>query len=611
MRSLLALLLVATIAVADDAFSWIRYPAISPDGKQICFSYRGDLWLVPSAGGTAVPFTHHVGYEHSPVWSRDNRQIAFATDRHGNFDVYVKGVDGGAERRLTHHSGPDLPTDFSVDGKEVIFTGRRTGDPAANPGSPWAGQLYAISVDGGRPRLILPTTALRARLSPDGSRIAYENRPAGENPWRKHHTSSAARDIWVYDIKQKTHTPWTDTRHEDRNPIWAGADDMLYLCEKGGSFNVWHGKQDKGTARTMYEGAPVRFLSRANDGTLCFTLRGKVYLQAPIGPPREIVIRGRAGDRENRSVFQVFRKGATQFAVSPDEKEVAFIVRGELFVASVEHGTTKRLTRTATQERSPSWAPDGKSIYFAGERDGSWNLYRVSLGRPEDEHFFRATVVKEEPVLVSEAESFQPRVSPDGKRLAFVHNRDEIRILDLASNNAWTLVPPERIYSYSDGDVQFSWSPDSKWLAFNMIAGGRWIEDIGVRPVEGGEIVDMTRSGYSESNPRWSRDSRALLFVSARLGRRAHGSWGSESDVFAMELTQAAMDRARLSVEEFELLEKKKDGRGKEDGAGNGEARKKKKDKQPARPVVMEFDERDRHTRRLTLHSARTFGYAL
>jgi len=609
MRSLVPLFLLAALAAADDTLAWIRYPAISPDGKQICFSYRGDLWLVPSAGGTATPFTRHVAYERSPVWSRDGQQIAYATDRHGNFDVYVKRIDGGPELRLTHHSGHDIPSDFSVDGKEVLFAGRRAGDPAANPGNWRSGQLYAISVEGGRPRLILPTTALHARLSPDGKRIAYESRPAGENAWRKHHTSSATRDIWVYDTATKKHTQWSGMNHEHRNPVWDADDGIFYLCEHSGSFNIWHGKGDQFAARTQHAGPPVRFLSRATDGTLCYTLHDKVYLLAPNAEPKAITIQGRAADLRNRETPKAFRKGASQFAVSPDEKEVAFVVRGELFVASVEHGTTKRITNTATQERSPEWAPDGKSIYFAGERDGSWNLYRVTLGHEPDKHFFRATLLKEEPVLVSDDESFQPKLSPDGKHLAFLHNRDEIRVLELASGNAWTLVPPERNYSYSDGDLRFTWSPDSKWLAFTLAAKGRWIENVGVRNIDGGEIVDMTLSGYWEGMPRWSADSRSLLFASARLGRRSHGSWGSEADVFAMDLNQAASDHARLSVEEFELQKKKGDGRGK--GNGRKDDDEEEKVKKPAKPVVIKFDGRDRRTRRLTLHSARLFDYAL
>jgi len=591
MRFLAALFLVASAAAADDELLWIRYPAISPDGERICFSYRGDLWLVPAAGGVAVPFTTHVGYERSPVWSRDGARIAFASDRHGNFDVFVKELAGGAARRLTFHSGHDVPSDFSPDGKRVLFSGTRAGDPKANPAGVGLPQLHEVTVAGGRPRLVLPTPALNARWNADGTRIAYEDYAGRENKWRKHHTSSVARDVWIFDVESGGHTRYAKSTHEDRNPVWAGVD-LIYLCEESGSFNV-HGK-------TKHETHPVRFLSRADDGTLCYGWNGAVYRLPPGGEPRKVAIRGRLSDRRNRVTEKVHRDGATGFAVSPDGKEVAFVVRGELFAASVEHGTTRRLTDTPVQERSPDFAPDGKTIYFAAERGGSWNLYSIALQRPEDKYFFRATALEEKAVLESAAESFQPKLSPDGKRVAFLHERDEIRVLDLASGNAWTVVPADRNYSYADGDIGFDWSPDSKWLAFRLAAKGRWIDNIGVADVEGERVVDMTRSGYWESAPRWSRDGTALVYASTRLGRRSHGSWGSDADVFAMRLTQEAMDGALLSVEEHELgkPEEKKDG-------------KEDKKKEPPPEVEIEFEGRDRRVQRLTLHSAPLAGFAL
>ena len=613
-RILLPLLLFLTTASAEDSFEWIRYPAIAPDGKTICFSYRGDLWLVPvaggvaggAAGGEATPFTTHLGYERSPVWSRDSKRIAFCSDRHGNFDVFIKDVAGGIARRLTHHSGSDVPSDFSPDGKEVLFASARAGDAKANPGAPVSWELYSMAVEGGRPRLVLPTLAFNARWSDDGRRIAYESRPGRENAWRKHHTSSVTRDIWIFDSAAGKHTQWTTSKHEDRNPVWVG-EELAFLSARNGVFNVVQGREGSVQARTKLTRHPVRFLSRARDGTLCFTHHGLLYLlPAGGGEPKRVAVHGRVSDRRNGAGVKTLRKGATQFALSPDEKEVAFIVRGELFVASVEHGTTRRLTRTPTQERSPSFAPDGKTIYYAGERDGSWNIYRVSLGRAEDKYFFRSTLLNEEPVLVSADESFQPSVSPDGKRLAFLHNRDEIRVLDLASGNAWTLVPAERNYSYSDGDITYQWSPDSKWLAFNMLIKGNWIENIGVSRADDGKVIDMTRSGYHEGRPRWAPDSSALLFISHRLGRRSHGSWGADGDVFAMDLTQAAHDRARLSEEEFDLRKKKKDK--KEKKKDDGDAKEKK---EPPKPVTIAFDGRADRTRRLTLHSAPLAAYAL
>ena len=65
--------------------SWLRYPSISPDGKTIVFTYKGDLYKVAAAGGTAIPLTMHEAHDFMPVWSKDGKSIAFASDRYGNF----------------------------------------------------------------------------------------------------------------------------------------------------------------------------------------------------------------------------------------------------------------------------------------------------------------------------------------------------------------------------------------------------------------------------------------------------------------------------------------------------------------------------------------------
>src|SRR6202008_3952480 len=102
--SSLFLLFGVTLSVAQENPLWLRYPAISPDGQVILFEYKGDIYTVASAGGTALPLTLNESYEFAPVWSHDGKSIAFASDRYGNFDVFVMPAGGGDAKRLTFHS---------------------------------------------------------------------------------------------------------------------------------------------------------------------------------------------------------------------------------------------------------------------------------------------------------------------------------------------------------------------------------------------------------------------------------------------------------------------------------------------------------------------------
>lgn len=599
------LFLTPAVAAHADEARWLRRAVIAPDGTRIAFEYHGDIYVVSAEGGEARAVTSHVGREVSPVWSPDGATIVFASDRQGNFDLFAVPSVGGPETRLTFHSADDFPTAFSPDGSEVYFVSSRQDAPAALIGTTFLPELYAVPAQGGRPRQVLTTAALGARPSPDGKLLAYEDLKGYESPWRKHHTSSVARDVWTVDLGSGKHTRVTDFKGEDRDPSWLPDGGLAFLTERWGSFNVARRAPDGTvTQLTTHTTHPVRFLTAAKDGTLCYVFEGRVHLLAPTegATPRAIRVDVRGGARENDAHVEAFTDGATEMAVAPSETELAFVVRGEVFVTSVEHGTTRRVTDTPTQERSVTWAPDGKSLYYAGERDGSWNIYRSVLAREGEERFFDATTLREEVVLATADETFQPLVSPDGKSLAFVRNRDEIAVLDLAGKAVRTVVPARNEYSYSDGDMSFAWSPDSAWLAFVYLPHKRWIEDVGAAEVATGRIVNLSQSGYSQGNPHWAPDGSAVAYFTDRYGRRNHGSWGGDADLEFVYLTRAAHDRARLSPEQFELLVAK-EGKDKDGGKEKDEGAKEKEDgaqESPPEPVVIEEAQLDRRQKRIT-----------
>ncbi|MCG3134672.1 MAG: Tricorn protease [Planctomycetes bacterium] len=593
-------------AEPEDA-EWIRWPAISPDGKEVAFTWRGDLWVVPSAGGDARLLTTHVGHERSAVWSPDGRFVAFASDRHGQFDVFVVPAVGGESRRLTWHSAHDIPSSFTPDGASVVFSSTRQDAPEALLSSQWLPELWTVPVAGGRPRQLLTTAAEAAVPSPDGSRWLYQDRKAYEDAWRKHHTSSAARDVWMWTPGTGRHVKLTDFAGEDRNPAWLpGGATFAFLSERGSSscFNVWRQEAAPGAAPVQvsrHAMHPARFLTAAKDGTLCWSWHGQLWTARPGAEPSRVAVRCAPSDRANPEFTDVARSGATEMCPSPNGDEVAIVVRGDVYVASSAHGTTRRITATPGMERSVSWDREGKALWYAAERGGSWNVYRAAPAAA-DARLWNAATIREEAVIATAAEEFQPVVSPDGASVAFLRDRDEICVLDTATRQVKGLVPASRNYSYADGDIRYSWSPDSKWLAFTFIGRARWIDDLGAAEVASGRIVNVTDSGYEEGVPEWTADGRALLFVSDRLGRRAHGSWGSDADVFAQHLTQASFDRSRLSQEEFDLLRK---------------AEEKAKEGQPsgatpaaAPRVTFEEEGRERRIRRVSTISAPVGNYA-
>ncbi|TAH11116.1 MAG: peptidase S41, partial [Sphingobacteriia bacterium] len=209
------LVLFTALVSAQSDPTWMRYSSISPDGKTIVFTFKGDLYKVASTGGTAVALTMHEAHDFMPVWSHDSKTIAFASDRFGNFDIFTISVNGGEAKRVTYHSAQEYPYDFTQDDKNIVFGSSRM-DLASNRQFPTGSmpELYSVGVNGGRPTQLLTTPAEDVKVSKDGSKWIYHDKKGGENIWRKHHTSAITRDIWVYDVKASKHTKITSFNGE-------------------------------------------------------------------------------------------------------------------------------------------------------------------------------------------------------------------------------------------------------------------------------------------------------------------------------------------------------------------------------------------------------------
>lgn len=615
----IALIAICATAQAQNPL-WMRYPAISPDGQTIAFSYQGDLYRVAAAGGQAMPLTVHEGYDYMPVWSHDGKSIAFASDRYGNFDVFVMPATGGEAKRLTFHSANDLPADFTPDNQRIIFASART-DDAKNAQFPLGllGELYSVPATGGRTRMELTTPAELARYSHDGKQLIYQDIKGYEDQWRKHHTSSITRDLWRYDTQAGKHTQLTTFAGEDRNPVFSPDNQTIYyLSEQSGSFNVYAmavANPTQPKQLTTFSKHPVRFLSCADTGMLCFGFDGEIYTMTAGGQPQKVTISIMNDGRLTSAKIVPITNGASEMALSPNGKEIAFIARGEVFVTSVEGGITKRITNTPEQERSVSFSPDGRSLVYAAERRNNWDVYKTNIVRQEEPYFYASTVLKEEPVVATDAEEFQPTFSPDGKEIAYLEKRVVLKVINLATKVTRTILPADKNYSYSDGDQYYAWSPDGKWFLVDFAPTSIFTSDVGLVAADGKTpVVNLTESGYNETKAKWVMGGKALIMEADRDGMKNHGSWGGESDVYAMYFTKDGFDRAQLSKEDFALLKEQEEKAKKEEKEKKEPLEKATAKGKSAVPApTMKADStlkidldgiEDRKTR-LTIHSSR------
>jgi len=619
MKKLLTCLALSFVAASSYAATplWLRDVQISPDGTEIAFCYKGDIYKVPANGGTATQLTTQASYECSPIWSPDSKQIAFASDRNGNFDLFVMSADGGAARRLTTHSASEIPSTFTTDGNYILFSASIQ-DPANSALFPTSAmtELYKVPVTGGRTEQVLGTPAEMVCFDKSGKTFLYQDRKGFEDEWRKHHTSSITRDVWLYDSENGKHTNLTAHAGEDRNPVFAPDGQTVYfLSERDGStFNVYSfpisSPQSLKTV-THFKTHPVRFLSMGSNGTLCYTYDGEIYTQKQGDKPQKVkidIIR----DDQNTIADLNFSNGATSATVSPDGKQVAFIVRGEVFVTSADYNTTKQITHTPAREAGLTFSPDNRTLAYASERNGNWELYMAKIARKEEANFPNATAIEEEVLLPSDkTERTYPQFSPDRKELAFIEDRNRLMVLNLETKKVRQVTDGSTWFS-TGGGFDYSWSPDGKWFTLEFI-GNRHdpYSDIGMVSAQGGKIINLTNSGYTSGSPRWVLDGNAILFITERYGMRAHASWGSLNDVMLVFMNQDAYDKFRLSKEDYELqkeLEKeqkdttetKKNDKKKGDNKEKSEEKKEEK----VKDIVVELNNIEDRIVRLTPNSS-------
>ncbi|HVP38367.1 MAG TPA: S41 family peptidase [Candidatus Saccharimonadales bacterium] len=503
----LGAVLCAARADALQECRLLRQPDIH--GDKIVFVYAGDLWTVARAGGLAIRITSHQGNELFPKFSPDGRTIAFTGQYDGNTDVYTIPADGGEPRRLTWHPGADQVAAWYPDGKSVLFRSARASAP------PRYDRFFRIPAEGGFEEMLPLPFCGEASFSPDGSQLAYVFPQYDRRTWKRYQGGSAP-DIWTFDFRRNVSQRITDWKGADEWPMWYGHT-LYYTSDRGGrTINLWAYDTEKRTHRqvTNYDDYDLKSPSLGGDA-IVFEKGGYLFvMDLPGETPKRIQVWVPDDKPAARAEYRNVSQWITEFDLSPSAKRAVIAARGDLFTVPAEKGDVRVLVGTpGSRERDPAWSPDGKWVAYLSDQSGEYEIWVVgSDGKtPPRQVTTGGTMFR-----------FPPRWSPDSKKIAFSDKAYTVWWCDVASGRL-TRVDRSEWYEIHD----YTWSPDSKWLAYSK-PNEAGFNQLALYSLDQGRVVPASDGMTNDFAPAFDPDGKYLYFISARTLAPQYGPFEND-----------------------------------------------------------------------------------
>lgn len=515
----------------------MRYMAVSD--SQIAFVYGGDIWLVAKEGGLATQLTNSPGEESWPRFSPDGKSVAFSALYNGNLDVFVMPVTGGIPTRVTFKSFPDRMIDWHPDGNRLLIgsTGELGGRRLLN-------QFFLVNKEGGFPeKLPLPYGEL-ASFSPDGKQLAYITKITENYPFKRIRSGNNS-DILIYDLAANKVENITNRIAIDGKPAWSG-NTVYFLSDENPEMrlNVWaYDTKTKAMSQlTDFKDFDVSFLS-ASEKDLVFEMGGDLYLMdLATKNHKKVEVRVISDLAAEMPQLKDVSKSIANMTVSPDGKRVVLQSRGELFNVPAKEGFTLNMTQSSgALDHSPAWSPDGKTVAYWSDHSGEYEIY------------LQGAQGSQEPKKLTDRKSgfgYTLHWSPDSKKIAFLDEKYDISIVDVASGQIKKAGNTYWVVGHGGAPgFPINWSPDSKYLTFT-IGQENANQAIFVYDSETGNLTQATSGFYDDLSPVFSKDGKYLFFQTNRNMESIYSDLGDGTWVYSntTQLGAISLTKATASI---------------------------------------------------------------
>ncbi len=558
---------------AADSSPFVRFPSPNSDGSRVAFCYQGDIWTVPITGGEAKRLTIHEGYDASPKWNYDGTKIAFSSNRFGNDDIFIIPSRGGVPKRMTYHSAADTLSQWSPN-KHLLFTSSRLYRQVERiPG------VYSVPVAGGTPHKTLSALGAMPAMSPDMRFIAFVRGSCRIT--REDYNGPANRDIWLFDTKNRTYLRLTDFPGNDFNPQWGDPQTLYYISSQSGRYNIHvlgisrEGEVLKDEQITHFKEDGVRYLDISADGKTIVMERGTLIYRMTTSEKKPVPMDIEIGSdyRFDPVEYKTFTGSAGAFAVSPDGKLTAFVVRGEVFITEnhKERSRTVNLSNHPFRDQAPVWLSDS-ALLFVSDRDGQEDLYLVKSADKNEPNLFKTLKHETSRVTSTEKSEGNPVVSPDKKKIAYTRGRGELVTADISPEG--TLSNEKLLLNGWATPGGIRWSPDGRWLTYSL-EDLDFNREIYIHAADNSRgPVDVSMHPRDDFSPHWSPDGSKLGFISNRNN--------GDNDIWFVWLKKDDWEKTKQDWKEAE--------EGK-DKTTETDAKNKKDKKEKVKPVIVDFED--------------------